>query len=209
MLGSEFEVYNHRNNSYYAFRPLSFDKDIDLYCKWMQQPYVAQWWGRGQTREDLTRKLISELEDSHQLLYIGLIDGVPVSYWERYWISEDVLGNHIQHESFDQGLHFLIGEPEFLGRSHTSSATAAFMKLIFSDSRTQNIIGEPDIRNKAVLTYAEATCFVQREIIQLPERTSAIMVCERERFFSKYSRDPRQLYRASSLTQESSVQMSL
>lgn len=195
MFSPSFEVYNDQNNSTYSFRPLSFAKDFDLYFKWMSQPYVSQWWGFDTSKEALAQKLISELEDSHQELFIGFIDGTPVSYWEKYWLQEDTLSGHIQTQPFDQGLHFLIGEPEYLGRIHTSSSIAAFTKLIFSDLRTQRVMGEPDIRNKKVLRYAESNCFVHRETVKLPERTSAIMVCERENFFDKFSRNPGLLYK--------------
>ncbi|WP_413612166.1 GNAT family N-acetyltransferase [Bdellovibrio sp. HCB-110] len=193
---SEFEVYNDKNNAYYSFRPLSFEKDFDIYSKWMNQPYIAQWWNLNKSRDEQAKKLISELEDSHQDLYIGFIDGKPVSYWERYWLKDDVLSQHIKTEPYDQGLHFLIGETDYLGRIHTSASIGAFTKMVFEDSRTQNLIGEPDVRNVKVLRYAQENCFEKREVVELPERTSAIMVCSRERFFEKFSRQSGRLYKA-------------
>ncbi|WP_291515733.1 GNAT family N-acetyltransferase [Bdellovibrio sp. ArHS] len=209
MSHAEFEVFNHRTNNYYAFRRLSFEQDVDLYCRWMQQPYVAQWWGLNLSRADLAQKLLAELEDTHQELFIGLINGRPVSYFEKYWLHADALGHFIHHEPFDQGLHFLIGEPTYFGRLHTSSSIAAFTKLIFTEKRTQRVIGEPDIRNKAALLYAEANCFVQREIVTLPERTSAIMVCEREQFFSRFAKEETQLYRRFPAANEASFSANL
>lgn len=194
MSGEIFEVYNHRNEHYYSFRALQFDKDFETYCRWMNQPYVAKWWGFDRSREELAKKLIAELEDKHQHLYIGMINGKPVSYWERYWVEQDILGTYISAKPFDQGLHFLIGESEYLGRTHTSSSIAAFSKLVFQDSRTQRIIGEPDVNNKQVLRYAEINCFKHKETVQMPERTSAIMVCERADFFKKFSAQPSRLY---------------
>lgn len=193
---SEFEVYNDKNNTYYSFRPLSFEKDFNIYSKWMSQPYIAQWWNLNKSRDEQAKKLISELEDSHQELFIGFIDGRPVSYWEKYWLRDDVLSKYIATEPYDQGLHFLIGESDYLGRIHTSASIAAFTKMVFEDSKTQNLIGEPDIRNVKVLRYAQENCFVKREVVKLPERTSAIMVCSRERFFEKFSRQSGRLYKA-------------
>lgn len=195
---SEFEVYNDKNDTYYSFRPLSFEKDFAIYSKWMNQPYIAQWWGLNKSREDLAKKLLSELEDAHQELYIGMIDGKPVSYWEKYWLKEDVLSQYIKTEPYDQGLHFLIGETDYLGRTHTSASIAAFTKMVFEDPRTQNLIGEPDVRNVKVLRYAKDNCFEKREVVELPERTSVITVCQREKFFEKFSRQSGQLYKSSS-----------
>ena len=195
MRSPEFEVYNHKNGCYYSFVRLSFERDFALYSRWMNQSYVAAWWGLNKSREEQAQKLLSELEDPHQTLYIGCIDGVPVSYWERYWLKEDILSRYTSTEAYDQGLHFLIGESDYLGRTHTSASIAAFTKLIFQDSRTQNVIGEPDVRNVKVLRYAQDNCFIQREIVDLPERRSAIMVCSREAFFTKFSRKTGELYR--------------
>ncbi|MEK2645546.1 GNAT family N-acetyltransferase [Bdellovibrio sp. BCCA] len=195
---SEFEVYNDKNDTYYSFRPLSFEKDFAIYSKWMNQPYIAQWWGLNKSREDLAKKLLSELEDAHQELYIGMIDGKPVSYWEKYWLKEDVLSQYIKTEPYDQGLHFLIGETDYLGRTHTSASIAAFTKMVFEDPRTQNLIGEPDVRNVKVLRYAKDNCFEKREVVVLPERTSVITVCQREKFFEKFSRQIGQLYKTTS-----------
>ncbi|WP_374030186.1 GNAT family N-acetyltransferase [Bdellovibrio bacteriovorus] len=200
MRSEGFEVYNSKNGSYYSFHPLSFERDFDIYCKWMDTPYVAEWWGLNKTRDEKARKLISELEDTHQELFIGCIDGKPVGYWEKYWLNEDVLSQYIKTSPYDQGLHFLIGEKEYLGRTHTSASIAAFTKMIFSDARTMNVIGEPDVRNIKVLRYAEANCFVQREIVDLPERRSAIMVCEREIFFAKFAKEDSYLYQPAKTT---------
>ncbi|WP_413944785.1 GNAT family N-acetyltransferase [Bdellovibrio sp. HCB-162] len=195
---SEFEVYNDKNDTYYSFRPLSFEKDFAIYSKWMNQPYIAQWWGLNKSREDLAKKLLAELEDAHQELYIGMIDGKPVSYWEKYWLKEDILSQYIKTEPYDQGLHFLIGETDYLGRTHTSASIAAFTKMVFEDPRTQNLIGEPDIRNVKVLRYAQDNCFEKREVVKLPERTSVITVCQREKFFEKFSRQSGRLYKTTS-----------
>jgi RimJ/RimL family protein N-acetyltransferase len=125
------------------------------------------------------------------------VDGVPVSYWERYWLQQDILGRFVDAQPFDQGLHFLVGEKEYLGRKFTPSLIAAFLKFLFQDSRTLRVFGEPDINNRMVLRYAEATCFEMQGVVEMPERSSAVMVCRREQFFAKYSAKPGELWKPS------------
>ncbi|MFV8256476.1 GNAT family N-acetyltransferase [Bdellovibrio bacteriovorus] len=198
------EIYNSQNGCYYSFRPFSIDRDFDVYYKWMHQKYVSQWWDLAKTRQELEAHLINELSDKHQDLFIGFIDGRPVSYWERYWLQDDILGKYVDARPFDQGLHFLIGETAYLGRTYTPSLIAAFLKFQFQETRTQRIFGEPDIRNRKVLRYAEETCFEMQGIVEMPERASAVMVCRRENFFAKYSVKPGKLW-ASAVRESVSV----
>lgn len=194
MWRAEFEVFNHRNGSLYSYRPFCMERDFDLYCRWMQQPYVARWWNLNKPRSELEKHLQSELADPHQKLYTSFVDDVPVGYWERYWVERDVLGRYVQACPYDQGFHFLIGEKAYLGRTYTASLIAGFVKMIFQDSRTQRVLAEPDVRNRLVLRYAAATCFELDKVVQMPERTSAVMVCERHRFFSSFSASPGRLW---------------
>lgn len=182
-----FEVYNNQNGHLYTFRPLSIERDFDIYFRWMHQSYVSQWWNLALPPAELKAHLEKELTDKHQNLFIGCVDGVPVSYWERYWLQQDILGKYVDAQPFDQGLHFLIGEKDYLGRKFTQSLIAAFLKFLFHDPRTQRVFGEPDINNRMVLRYAEATCFDMQGVVEMPERSSAVMVCRREKFFAKYS----------------------
>ncbi|WP_374001207.1 GNAT family N-acetyltransferase [Bdellovibrio bacteriovorus] len=192
-----FEIYNNQNGHTYSFRPFSIERDFDVYSKWMNQSYVSQWWSLAKSSAELKDHLEKELADKHQNLFIGFVDGVPVSYWERYWLQQDILGRFVDAQPFDQGLHFLVGEKEYLGRKFTPSLIAAFLKFLFQDPRTLRVFGEPDINNRMVLRYAEATCFEMQGVVEMPERSSAVMVCRREQFFAKYSVKPGELWKPS------------
>ncbi len=39
-----------------------------------------------------------------------------MSYWESYWVKGDIIEDHYESERGDQGIHLLIGDPDYLGK---------------------------------------------------------------------------------------------
>lgn len=82
----------------------------------------------------------------------------------------------------DQGIHLLIGPPEFLGKGYALPLLRAMTALQFRHGATQRIVTEPDIRNERVIRVFERCGFEFQRPIDLPEKRAALMFCHRERF---------------------------
>jgi RimJ/RimL family protein N-acetyltransferase len=173
-------------NKSIAFRPVSLSLDLDRIHEWMNQDYVIPFWQLGFNKDKIQQHLKKALADKHQTLYIGFIDDVPMSYWESYWAIDDVVSGCYPTEKSDQGIHLLIGDRTFLGKGYALPLLRAMTFFQFEHSDTQKVIAEPDIRNSKMIHVFEKCGFVfQREIL-LPDKSAALMFCERQHFMEKW-----------------------
>ncbi|HEX7063889.1 MAG TPA: GNAT family N-acetyltransferase, partial [Bacillales bacterium] len=122
------------------------------------------------------------LADSHQTLYIGELDGVPMSYWESYWVRDDVIGKYYDFEQNDQGVHLLIGPEPFLGRGYALPLLRAMVAFQFQAEGTDLVVAEPDIRNKKMIHIFKKCGFEAQNEIDLPDKSGLLMFCRREVF---------------------------
>lgn len=169
-----------------AFRAVNPAFDLDLIHGWMCQPHVIPFWQLDFSRKKFEQHLMRMLEDSHQSLYLGLLDGEPISYWEIYWACDDLIGRHYRADSFDQGVHLLIGPPEKTGRGLARPLLLNMMRFMFAESRTQRLVVEPDHRNAAMIHVFKRCGFLPDREVELPDayppKRALVMFCSRKDF---------------------------
>ncbi|MCD1258407.1 acetyltransferase [Paenibacillus athensensis] len=162
-----------------AFRPVSLEDDFERLYAWHQEPHVIPYWKLNISREKYREHLEAFLADQHQTLYIGCLDGEPMSYFEAYWAKDDLLGRYYEADAHDQGVHLLIGPPEFLGRGLALPLLQALTRFLLLHEPTARIVAEPDVRN-AKMRHIFRKCgfdFVQEVV--LPDKTAALMIGQR------------------------------
>ncbi|WP_428841956.1 GNAT family N-acetyltransferase [Halobacillus naozhouensis] len=174
-------------NQSIAFRPIELEKDFPFIMKWMHQEHVIPFWQLNISEEALFKHMEKNVSDQHQRTYIGLLDGEPMSYWESYWVKGDVVEGSYQAEPFDQGIHLLIGEKEYLGKGLALRLLKAMVKFQFRYQDTQKVIAEPDCRNARMIHVFEKCGFEKIKPIQLPDKKAMLMFCEREVFEKRWS----------------------
>lgn len=167
-----------------AFRPVVLDEDLVLIHNWMNQPHIIPFWNLALDLESMQKHLESALTDTHQTLYIGCLDSIPMSYWEAYWVAGDIVAKSYEFHPEDQGIHLLIGEQSFLGKGYAFPLLRAMTSFLFQHSATKKVIAEPDIRNsKMIHVFARCGFELQREI-DLPDKRAALMFCEKKSFLT-------------------------
>ncbi|MBK4729007.1 acetyltransferase [Oxynema sp. CENA135] len=176
-----------------AFRPVELEKDLDRIHRWMNEPHVIPFWQLNFDRDRMRSHLEKALSDRHQTLYIGYLDGVPMSYWEAYWAQDDVIAQCYEPDAGDRGIHLLIGEPKFLGKGYALPLLRAMTDLQFEFSatpklQTQKVVTEPDIRNDKMIHIFKRCGFVFQREIELPDKRAALMFCDRQSFREKWER---------------------
>lgn len=177
--GVVFETYDSTIHHTIAFRLLNLEQDLPLIHNWMHQPHVIPFWQLALSLEDLHRHLQRAIADTHQTLYIGMLNGIPMSYWESYWAAADIVSHHYAAHPADQGIHLLIGSPEFLGKGYALPLLRAMTQLQFQHGETQKIVAEPDIRNHKMIHVFEQCGFEFQQVIHLPDKTAALLFCDR------------------------------
>ncbi len=171
-----------------SFRPVSLEQDLARIHDWMNQPHVIPFWKLNFSQDKMKAHLEKALADTHQTLYIGLLNGVPMSYWESYWATEDIVGNYYPVDANDQGIHLLIGPPEFLGQGYALPLLRAMTAFQFQQPATQKVVTEPDIRNHKMIHIFKRCGFSFQKAIDLPDKQGAFMVCDRAEFNRRWNR---------------------
>jgi RimJ/RimL family protein N-acetyltransferase len=139
-----------------------------------------------QSKEDLDAYIRRMEQDPHQRPIIGTLDGKPFGYFEVYWTPEDRLGPYYEHDPFDRGFHFLIGDLAALGKG-TGAIIQSMVHFIFlDDPRTRRVMGEPRHDNIKLLRYLQTVPgWVKVKEFDFPHKRAALLQIRREDFFRR------------------------
>ncbi len=172
-----------------SFSEVSFERDVHMIHRWMNEAHVYPFWQLNISLEAYKHHLLKALRDKHQTLYLGLINNEPISYWEAYWVEGDIMEGMYENKPFDQGIHLLIGETDFLGKGYALPLLREMVSLQLKEKRTKRVIAEPDIRNKKMIHVFEKCGFRPQKPIKLPDKTGLLMFCERDQFERKWGNE--------------------
>ncbi|MEC3885757.1 GNAT family N-acetyltransferase [Halobacillus sp. HZG1] len=173
-----------------SFRKARMD-DIALVHKWMNEDHVHPFWQLNLPFDRFEKHYRKALLDTHQTLYLGMIDGEVMSYWEAYWVQGDVLENAYSAKASDQGIHLLIGEKVYLGSGFALPLLRAMVRFQFQQKLTTKVVAEPDIRNDKMIHIFERCGFAPIAPIRLPDKEAQLMFCEREAFEKRWNDEDR------------------
>ncbi|NLU73777.1 acetyltransferase [Streptomyces sp. HNM0575] len=161
--------------------PVRMDRDLRLISAWMNDPAVAAFWALAGPREVTAAHLRTQLEgDGRSVPCLGVLDGVPMSYWEIYRADLDPIARHCRARPHDTGLHLLIGGVPDRGRGIGTALLRAVADLVL-DRRPGcgRVLAEPDVRNVAsVAAFLNAGFRLSAEV-DLPGKRAALMVRDR------------------------------
>lgn len=181
----EYESYDGTIQRTIGFREAT-DEDVELVHKWMNEEHVYPFWNLNISIDRFKNHFQKALADAHQTLYIGMVDGEVMSYWESYWVKGDVLEKFYQAGAQDQGVHLLIGEKDFLGAGYALPLLRAMVRFQFQHAQTTKVVAEPDIRNEKMIHIFEQCGFTPIAPVTLPDKKALLMFCEREDFETRW-----------------------
>ncbi|MBO8164005.1 MAG: acetyltransferase [Brevibacillus sp.] len=181
-----FQTNDPRIGKTIAFRKVSLEQDFERLYAWHHEPHVIPYWNLNVSREKYLAHLEAFLANPNQTLYIGMLDGVPMSYFEAYWVKGDIIGEYYDAHPADQGIHLLIGPPEYVGKGYALPLLQAMVRFLLKHAETEKIVAEPDIRNKKMIHIFEKCGFTFQKEVPLPDKTGALMFCSRQDFFRSW-----------------------
>ncbi|MCX4640316.1 GNAT family N-acetyltransferase [Streptomyces platensis] len=167
----------------FALVPVRPDRDLGRITGWMNDPAVAAFWELAGPPETTAAHLRDQLDgDGRSVPCLGVLAGVPMSYWEIYRADLDPLARHYPARPQDTGVHLLIGGAGDRGRGLGSTLLRATAGLIL-DHRPQcaRVVAEPDLRNTASVAAFRSAGFRCADEIELPAKRAALMVRDRAR----------------------------
>jgi RimJ/RimL family protein N-acetyltransferase len=161
--------------------PVRMDRDLRLIAAWMNDPAVAAFWELDGPQERTAAHLRAQLEgDGRSVPCLGVLDGVPMSYWEIYRADLDPIARHCRARPHDTGLHLLIGGVPDRGRGIGTALLRAVADLVL-DRRPScaRVLAEPDVRNVASVAAFLSAGFRLSAEVDLPGKRAALMVRDR------------------------------
>lgn len=164
-----------------TLRPADPDGDLDLVHGWMHRAHVVPFWRQDWSVDRIHAYLADQYAGDVSRPYVGLLAGVPVSYWEIYRAAAEPVGATYPAESGDLGVHVLIADAATTGRGLGRLLLRAVRDaLLDNGSGCDRVVAEPDVRNVASVRAFTAAGFRRHADITLPDKTAALMVAERD-----------------------------
>ncbi|MEV8603735.1 GNAT family N-acetyltransferase [Streptomyces griseoviridis] len=161
--------------------PVRIDRDVPLISRWMNDPAVAEFWELAGPPHVTAKHVRTQLDgDGRSVPCLGVLDGVPMSYWEIYRADLDPLARHYPARPHDTGIHLLIGGAPDRGRGVGGALIRAVSDLVLGNRRScARVVAEPDLRNTPSISAFLTAGFRFSAEADLPAKRAALMIRER------------------------------
>ncbi|MFD8816950.1 GNAT family N-acetyltransferase [Streptomyces sp. NPDC059627] len=161
--------------------PVHVERDLPIISGWMNDPAVAAFWqlaeSRAQTEDHLRAQLAG---DGRSVPCLGMLDGVPMSYWEIYRADLDPLARRYPARPHDTGVHLLVGNVADRGRGLGSALLRAVADLVFERRPAcARVVAEPDLHNTPSVAAFLNAGFRYAAEVDLPGKRAALMIRDR------------------------------
>jgi len=156
-------------------------RDLPLVAAWMNDPVVAAFWDLAGPDELTEHHIRVQLEgDGRSVPCLGLLDGVPMSYWEVYRADLDPIARHYPSRPHDTGLHLLLGPADYRGRGFGSVLLQAVAERVLRERHAaRRVVAEPDVRNIPSMRAFHKAGFHHDRDLPLPGKHAALLIYDR------------------------------
>ncbi|MHA4774672.1 GNAT family N-acetyltransferase [Streptomyces sp. MSC1_001] len=161
--------------------PVRLERDLPLLTRWMNDPAVAAFWELAGPETVTAEHLLAQIEgDGRSVPCVGVLDSIPMSYFEIYRADLDPLARHYPARPHDTGIHLLIGGITDRGRGMGSTLLRAVADLVLDHRpRCTRVVAEPDIRNTPSVSAFLSGGFRYAAEVDLPDKRAALMMRDR------------------------------
>ncbi|CAL9437676.1 GNAT family N-acetyltransferase [Streptomyces sp. enrichment culture] len=161
--------------------PADIERDAALIAHWMNDPDVAAYWELSGPQSVTADHLRAQLAgDGRSVPCVGVLDGVPMSYWEIYRADLDPLARYCPVRPHDTGVHLLIGADTDRGRGLGTELIRTVADLVLAERPAcTRVLAEPDVRNRSSVAAFLGAGFRLAAEVELPAKRAALMVRER------------------------------
>jgi acetyl CoA:N6-hydroxylysine acetyl transferase len=182
--GEVYRRYDAQIKRTLSFRVADVERDADVFTRWMNAPRVNAFWEMAGPQAEQENYLRKQLDSSYCYPLIGCFDDQPFGYFEIYWAAEDRIGRHYRWQSFDRGLHMLVGEEQWRGAQYIRSWLRGLSHYLWLDEpRTTRIVAEPRFDNQRLFRHLPVAGFSTVKEFDFPHKRSRLVMSQRDHFF--------------------------
>ena len=165
----------------FELRPIDMENDIPLIHNWVNRDYAVYWEMNGFSVEEVKNTYYNILEKTQ--VYIGVFNGKEAFLLECYDPQNDIVGKYYESQKGDKGMHILVAPSEKPISNFTWNIFTVILDFIFSDSKSQRIVVEPDARNHKIHLLNKRAGFVFQHVLELPHKKAHLEFCTREDYY--------------------------
>jgi RimJ/RimL family protein N-acetyltransferase len=163
-----------------GFRRMTED-DLPLMHRWLQQPYVLEWWWGGvpPTYEAVEAKYRARLRGEEPTdPYLILANGQPIGYIATYMIADHPeYAAQIEAEEGAAGVDLFIGEAAYLHQGLGAPILRVFLRdVIFGTMGARSCIIGPDERNAIAIRAYEKAGFHAYKTVHIPDDEAPLLL---------------------------------
>ena len=165
----------------FSLRPVDPPGDLELLHEWMNDPETALYWELDGPVGRVAAHLREQARLPYTAAYVGVLNGLPMSYWELYRADLDpLLAGRYPAQAGDAGIHLLVGPAGQRGRGIGSALLGdTARRALAAFPQASRVLAEPDVRNvRSVRAFVRAG-FRHAAEIDLEGKRAALMVRER------------------------------
>lgn len=161
--------------------PVRIERDLARISRWMNDPAVAAFWELAGPDSVTAAHLRAQVDgDGRSIPCLGVLSGIPMSYFEIYRADLDPMARHYPARPHDIGIHLLIGGVADRGRGVGSTLLRAVADLVLDNRpRCARVIAEPDLRNTPSVSAFLSAGFRFSAEVDLPDKRAALLVRDR------------------------------
>ncbi|KAJ2991154.1 hypothetical protein HDV02_003936 [Globomyces sp. JEL0801] len=166
-------------NETVTFHVCSVEDHLIYFNEWMNNPRVDEFWKEAGSLEKHI-DYINKINNSAAVMpVIGSFNGVPFGYFEIYWVSRDPIGNYFDVQTYDRGIHMLVGSESHRGPHRVDAWLSGLIDFIRSDDpNTKRVISEPRSDNAKMISYLVGKSFRKNGLVQFPHKEAMIMILD-------------------------------
>ena len=161
--------------------PVRIERDLAQISYWMNDPAISAFWDLAGPETVTAAHLRTQLDgDGRSAPCLGVLGGIPMSYWEIYRADLDPLADHYPSRPHDTGIHLLLGDAADRGRGLGTTLLRAVADIVFANRpRCARVVAEPDLRNTPSVSAFLTAGFRYSAEVDLPDKRAALMIRER------------------------------
>lgn len=164
------------------FVPFAADQHLETLYDWASRPYARFWGYNGMSIEQVDEEYRKLLAIPGYEIFMGLIDGQAEFMVEYYDPAEDAIGQHYDVQSGDRGMHVLLSPPDQPRSGFSWQVFRTVMTHLFTDSRIERIVVEPDASNAKIHQLNLRAGFSHVAQVTLPHKEALLGFCVRQQF---------------------------
>lgn len=158
-----------------SFKSLEIE-DLDLLYKWLNNPYVKEWYSRDEKTdlESIKKKYLPRIKGKENVkCFIVYYDNEPFGFIQTYKISKfPEYAKFVDIDFEAASVDLFIGEKDFMNKGLGSEMLKKFLKeIVFKEENINTCLIGPETKNIRAIKSYEKTGFKYFKTIKVPKES--------------------------------------